>query len=147
MPKEGHDFDIVVWGASGFTGEFTVEYLLSRYGASGDLRWALGGRNPSNLAAVRDGLGRETGVDASTLPILVGDSDDESFLSQLAERTRVVCSTVGPYAKCGSKLVAAVTIDVNCRRATTACQLQLVVMGETAVIVLVHRFNSLGGLG
>ena len=107
MPKKGLDFDIVVWGASGFTGKLTAVYLLSRYGASGDLHWALGGRNRSKLESVRDELGRETGVDASTLPILVGNSDDESFLWQLAERTRVVCSTVGPYAKYGSKLVAA----------------------------------------
>ena len=99
------EFEIVVWGASGFTGKLTAEYLLTRYGASGDLRWALGGRNRAKLEAARDEIARETGTDAGALPILVGDSNDEAFLAELAERTDVVCTTVGPYTKYGSKLL------------------------------------------
>jgi len=107
MASESREFEVVVWGASGFTGQLTAEYLLGRYGASGDLRWALGGRNRAKLEAARDEIAQQTGVDASPLAILVGDSDDEAFLEDLAERTHVVCSTVGPYANYGSKLVAA----------------------------------------
>jgi len=95
------EFDVVVWGATGFTGRLVAEYLLKRYGPAGELRWALGGRNPAKLDAVRSELGAEA------VPVVVGDGDDEGFLSELAERTNVVCTTVGPYAKYGSKLVAA----------------------------------------
>jgi len=99
------EFDIVVWGASGFAGRLTALYLLERYGDS--LRWALGGRNQAKLEAVRDAMTAETGVGASSLPLVVGDATNAVFMRALAERTRVVCSTVGPYALYGSPLVAA----------------------------------------
>jgi short subunit dehydrogenase-like uncharacterized protein len=101
------EFEIVLYGASGFTGKLTAEYLLSQHGAGGDLRWAIAGRNREKLEKVRDELAQAAGIDASQLPVLVGDSDDERFLDELAARTKVVCTTVGPYAKYGSKLVAA----------------------------------------
>jgi short subunit dehydrogenase-like uncharacterized protein len=107
MSSESREFEIIVWGASGFTGRLTAEYLLQHHGAGRDLRWALGGRNQAKLERVRDELAKQCGVDASTLPIVVGDSDDEVFLAELAARTKVICTTVGPYAKYGSKLVAA----------------------------------------
>jgi len=107
MSRENREFEIVVWGASGFTGRLTSAYLLAEYGASEGLRWAIGGRSREKLAKVRDELGREAGLDASSIPILVGDSDDEAFLGELASRCGVVCTTVGPYAKYGSKLVEA----------------------------------------
>jgi short subunit dehydrogenase-like uncharacterized protein len=111
MTTESREFEIVVWGASGFTGKLTAEYLLDRYGAAGDLRWALAGRNLAKLEAVRDDIARQVGGragdEAASLPIVVGDSDDETFLEALAERAQVICTTVGPYAKYGSKLVAA----------------------------------------
>ncbi len=103
MPAEDRKFDIVVWGATGFTGKLVAEYLLERYGATDSVRWGIGGRNQSKLEAVRSGLGAA----AAQLPILVGDSNDDSFLADLAGRAKVVCSTVGPYARYGSKLVAA----------------------------------------
>jgi short subunit dehydrogenase-like uncharacterized protein len=106
MSTEEREFDVVVWGATGFTGQLVAEYLLRRYGAGGTLRWSLGGRNESKLEAVRAELAKQT-ADAATLPLVVGDSDDESFLEALAARTRVVCTTVGPYVLYGSKLVAA----------------------------------------
>jgi short subunit dehydrogenase-like uncharacterized protein len=106
MPTHDREFDLVVWGATGFTGRLVAEYLLRRYGADG-LRWALGGRSREKLESVRDTLGRETGAAAASLPLLLGDGDDPASLSALAARTRVVCTTVGPYAKYGSKLVAA----------------------------------------
>jgi short subunit dehydrogenase-like uncharacterized protein len=101
------EFEVVVWGASGFTGKLTAEYLLKEYGVDGELRWAIGGRNRAKLEKVRNELGEEAGVDVSALPILVGDSADEGFLRELAGRSKVVCTTVGPYAKYGSRLVEA----------------------------------------
>jgi len=110
-PQSEREFEIVLWGATGFTGKLTAEYLLARHGArpgaAGGLRWALGGRNRAKLEAVRDDISREVGADASSLPLLVGDSADEVFLADLTQRSKVVCTTVGPYAKYGSGLVAA----------------------------------------
>ncbi len=97
------EFDLIVWGASGFTGRLVAEYLLERYGASGDLRWALAGRNRAKIEAVR----RELGEPAAKLEILLADGDDTPSLERLVNRTRVVCTTVGPYAMYGSKLLAA----------------------------------------
>jgi short subunit dehydrogenase-like uncharacterized protein len=95
------EFDVILWGATGFTGRLVAEYLAGRYG--GELRWALAGRNRGKLEAVRDGLGPA----ASGLPVLLADGDDLDSLDALAARTRVICTTVGPYALHGSGLVAA----------------------------------------
>ena len=74
---------------------------------AGGLRWAIAGRSAAKLESVRDEIARETGVASSALPILIGDGDDAAFLDALSRRTQVMCTTVGPYAKYGSKLVAA----------------------------------------
>ena len=97
MSKE---FDIVVHGATGFTGRLVIEYLLTRTGTG--LRWAMGGRSASKLAAVRD----EVGAPADT-PLVVTDSDDPASLAALMARTRLVLTTVGPYQLYGSALVKA----------------------------------------
>ena len=99
------EYDVIVWGASGFTGKLVVEYLVETYGVDGELRWAIAGRNRGKLEAVR----RSCLADAQCeqLPILIADSDDSGSLEALAQQTRVVCTTVGPYAKYGTPLVAA----------------------------------------
>ena len=97
MQKE---FDIVVHGATGFTGRLVIEYLLAR-GDTG-LRWAMGGRSLDKLAAVRD----EVGAPAST-PLVVTDSANPASLAALMARTRLVLTTVGPYQLYGSALVQA----------------------------------------
>ncbi len=92
------DFDIVLFGATGFTGGLVAEYIASRY--DGQVRWALAGRSAAKLAKVREALG----VD---VPLLVADSDDARALRDMCSRTRVVISTVGPYQLHGSALIAA----------------------------------------
>ncbi len=99
--------DVVLWGATGFTGRLTAEYLLRTYGVDGELRWTLGGRSRSKLERLREEISAETGIDASALPLFVGNGDDEASMRELAASTRVVCTTVGPYARYGSPLVAA----------------------------------------
>ncbi|MDF1666854.1 MAG: saccharopine dehydrogenase NADP-binding domain-containing protein [Planctomycetota bacterium] len=94
-------FDIVLWGASGFTGRLVAQYLFDH--GPKDLRWALAGRNKSKLETIRTGLG----ASADSIPILLGDSGDRESLIEMARETTVVCSTVGPYMKYGSDLVAA----------------------------------------
>ena len=95
-------FDLVVHGATGFTGRLVVEYLLQRYPAGSGLRWAMGGRSADKLAAVRDELGAP-----SDTPLVVTDSADPASLQALMAQTRLVLTTVGPYQLYGNELVAA----------------------------------------
>lgn len=95
-------FDLVVHGATGFTGRLVVEYLLRRYPAGSGLRWAMGGRNAVKLAAVRD----ELGAPADT-PLVVTDTANPASLQALMDQTRLVLTTVGPYQLYGNELVAA----------------------------------------
>jgi short subunit dehydrogenase-like uncharacterized protein len=97
------EFDLIVFGATGFTGTLVADYLLERYGHRNDLRWAIAGRSQEKL----DALKVELGEDAATLETIVVDSADGPALAAMARRTRVVITTVGPYALYGSALVAA----------------------------------------
>ena len=99
--NQSREFDIIIWGASGFTGRLVAEYLFKQYGISGNLKWAMAGRNQQKLETVR-----ATIADKS-VPIVVADSSDETSIKQMVLRTKVICTTVGPYAIYGSKLVAA----------------------------------------
>src|SRR6056297_136205 len=97
------EFDLVLLGATGFTGQLVAEYLLQRHGVGDAFKWALAGRSQAKLEQARAGLGEG----AKDLPLLVADSHDRTSLDALVARTRAVCSTVGPYALHGSDLVAA----------------------------------------
>lgn len=99
------EFDVIVWGATGFTGRLVVEYLVERYGVEGPLRWAIAGRNRDKLEAVRSAC--LASAQRDSLPILLADSADAASLADLVARTRVMCTTVGPYARYGTPLVAA----------------------------------------
>jgi len=104
-PAAAPEFDIVIHGATGFTGRLVAEYMAQRYpnGANPEgIRWAMGGRSAEKLAAVRD----EIGAPADT-PLVVTDADDPAALAALMQRTRLVLSTVGPYQLYGNALVAA----------------------------------------
>lgn len=94
------EFDIVLYGATGFVGTLTAQYLAA---AGGGARVALAGRSPDKLLALRDSLG-ET---AQSWPLLTADASQPSTLNAMAAQTQVVLTTVGPYAKYGLPLVAA----------------------------------------
>jgi short subunit dehydrogenase-like uncharacterized protein len=96
----GREFDIVIFGATGFVGKLTAEYLAK---AAGHARIALAGRSPERLEAVRATLGEA----ARSWPILQADASSPSSLKEMAGRTQVVVTTVGPYSKYGLPLVAA----------------------------------------
>ncbi|HEV7206400.1 MAG TPA: saccharopine dehydrogenase NADP-binding domain-containing protein [Jatrophihabitans sp.] len=103
-PRSKRDFDIVVFGATGFAGKLTAEYLARN--APAGCRWALAGRNPAKLAAVRSDLATVDPALAD-LPLLTADVTDPASLQEVARRARVVITTVGPYALYGDALVAA----------------------------------------
>jgi len=111
---EAREFDLVLMGATGFTGRLVAEHLLARHGADRELKWALAGRSRAKLEAIRADLGDG----AADLPLITADSHDRASLDALVQRTRVVCTTVGPYALHGSELVAAC-----CEHGTDYCDL------------------------
>ena len=114
------DFDIVLWGATGFTGRLVADYLVRNYlGGDTGLRLALAGRNKEKL----EGIAKEIG--APQLPILVGDSFDSPSLDAITSKTEVLISTVGPYAKYGAEFVASCV-----RNGTDYCDLT----GETQFV-------------
>lgn len=98
MSEPARDHDIVVYGATGFVGVLTAKYLAEH--APAEVRIALGGRSQPKLERTRD----ELGVD---WPIVVADSQDREAIARLADSTRVVATTVGPYFKYGKPLVEA----------------------------------------
>jgi len=100
--RNSKEFDIVVHGATGFTGRLVIEYLLQQYPAGSGVRWAMGGRSADKLAQVRDAVRAPPDT-----PLLVTDSADPASLHALMARTRLVLTTVGPYQLYGSELVAA----------------------------------------
>lgn len=100
-------FDVVIWGASGFTGQLVTEYLTDTCGVGGKLRWAIAGRSREKLEHVRDQC--LPANKRESLPILIADSDDPKSLARMVAQTQVVCTTVGPYARYGTPLVAACT--------------------------------------
>ena len=97
------EFDIIVFGATGYTGRLVAEYLSNHYGSADNApKWAMAGRSQDKLEAVRD----EIGAPADT-PLVVADADDVVDLEKMCARTKVVLTTVGPYQLYGDKLVAA----------------------------------------
>lgn len=97
------DYDIVVFGATSFVGQILTRYLADTYGVGNQVRWAIAGRSPSKLASVRDSLGGS----ASQLPIIAADAGDAASLAAMCRQSRVIISTVGPYALYGEPLVKA----------------------------------------
>src|ERR1700682_82257 len=95
MPTNDRKYDIVLYGASGFTGRQTAEYC-KQFAPTG-LRWAIAGRNRAKLESVNS-----AGSD-----VLVADAQDENALNTLARETRVVATTAGPFGLYGTKLVDA----------------------------------------
>jgi short subunit dehydrogenase-like uncharacterized protein len=100
--KSTSKFDIVVYGATGFTGQLVAEYLAQHYVGAGDPKWAMAGRSLEKLASVRDAIG----APADTA-LIKADASHTASLQAMIDQTRSVISTVGPYLLYGNELVAA----------------------------------------
>lgn len=94
------EFDVVVFGASGYTGKLVAEYIQSEYGENGSVKWAIAGRNREKLEGIREELGL-----SADLSILEVDSNDQDSLNAMTSSTKCVLTTVGPYQLYGSNLV------------------------------------------
>jgi len=100
--KSAKKFDIVVYGATGFTGQLVAEYLVTHYRNDKQLKWAMAGRSLDKLKAVRDAIG----APADT-PLIAADSADVGALKAVVDQTKSVLTTVGPYQWYGNELIAA----------------------------------------
>ena len=99
--KANAELDIIVYGATGYTGQLVAEHFARRH-AVGDIRWGLAGRSLDRLSKVRAEIGASDKV-----PLIEADASDEPSLRAMAERAKVIVTTVGPYQLYGSELVAA----------------------------------------
>jgi len=95
-------YDIVVYGATGFTGQLVAEYLAAHYRDDKQLKWAMAGRSLDKLKAVREAIGA-----SADTPLIAADSGDVGSLKAMIAQTRLVISTVGPYQLYGADLLAA----------------------------------------
>lgn len=103
--KASRPFDIVVYGATGYTGRLVAEYLAHHYAGRADApKWAMAGRSKAKLVEVRDLIGAS--IDT---PLVVADANNQASLAELAKNARVVLTTVGPYTHYGEPLVKACT--------------------------------------
>ena len=99
--KADRPFDIVVYGATGYTGRLVAEYLAYHYKGKGP-KWAMAGRSKAKLEEVRDLIG----APADT-PLIEANSDDPASMAALADSCRVILTTVGPYQLYGEPLLKA----------------------------------------
>lgn len=98
------NYDLVVFGATSFVGKILTKYLVEYFSTHNEkLNWAIAGRSQKKLQEVKDSLG----ASAQSLPILVADATNETELNNLCSQTRVIVSTVGPYALYGEPLIKA----------------------------------------
>lgn len=94
------EFDILIYGATGFTGKLVAEYVTEQYGTS--IKWGMAGRSKSKLEEVRDAIGAPADI-----PLVVCDSNNDDEVAAMVERTKVLITTVGPYQLYGDKVIAA----------------------------------------
>uniref|UniRef100_D3TLJ2 Putative saccharopine dehydrogenase n=1 Tax=Glossina morsitans morsitans TaxID=37546 RepID=D3TLJ2_GLOMM len=96
--------DVIIFGASGFTGKHTVFEAIS---VLTNLKWGVAGRNRIKLEAILEDIGTKAGKNLMSIPIIVADVDDESSLLQMARRCHVLVNCVGPYRFYGEPVVRA----------------------------------------
>jgi short subunit dehydrogenase-like uncharacterized protein len=95
-------YDVIVYGATGFTGRLVAEHMLAKYGVGRDVRWAMAGRSRSKLESVRAEIGAP-----ADLPLMIADASDPASLVAMARSAKAVITTVGPYQLYGEGLIVA----------------------------------------
>lgn len=106
VPQSSREFDIVVYGATGFTGKMAALYLTKQYGAGNGWKWAIAGRRPDALEAVKQAATRANpSISPNDISIIIADSSDVQSLIKMCNSTKVVVSTAGPFMIYGSDLV------------------------------------------
>ena len=93
-------YDVVVYGATGFTGQLVVEYLAQHYPTSTQLKWAIAGRNLQKLSQIKEQYNVDSSIDS-----IHADAEDIDSLANMVKSCKVVLTTVGPYQLYGNELV------------------------------------------
>ena len=99
--ETSNQYDLIIFGATSFVGQILTTYMIEHLGTNGDISWAIAARSASKLSELRDSYGDS----ASQLPMIIADSQDEGSLQAMCNQTRVIISTVGPYALYGELLL------------------------------------------
>ena len=121
------ELDLIIWGATGFTGQLVSKYVYKKYSKTG-LKWGIAGRNKGKVSDVA----KQLNIDVDK--IFIADCNDIESLIKLTSRTKVICTTVGPYAKLGANLIEA-CIKTN----TNYCD----ITGETQWIrKMIDKYHS-----
>lgn len=94
-------FDIILFGATSFVGEILTRYMLAQQPLNGEMKWAIAGRSPTKLNQLKLSLGDA----AEALPIVVADTDNQASIDAMCGSTKVIASTVGPYALYGEPVI------------------------------------------
>lgn len=105
LPRSQRKYDIVILGATGFTGYLAVQYLAKTYGINKSVKWAIAGRSAEKLQGIKERLQAKLGMDTSQIDTIVVDTSVPSTMPQLVSQTRVVATTAGPYALYGNSVV------------------------------------------
>ena len=106
---DSKSLDIILFGATSFVGKITTQYLLTEIGLGNNVKWAIAGRSLQKLKQLKAELGSK----AEAIPVIVADSSDSASLTKMCQQTRVVLSTVGPYALYGESLIEACVNNGN----------------------------------
>ena len=93
-------FDVVVYGATGYTGKLVVDYMVSNYGKAENLKWAIAGRNEAKLKSVKEAFKLSESIEA-----IVVDSNDQDSVDSMVEQSKCILTTVGPYQLYGSNIL------------------------------------------
>ncbi len=104
LPQKNREFDLIVFGASGFTGQFVVEEV-ARTAKTDSIKWAISGRSAQKLAQVLSTATKETGIDVKDIPLIEADVNSEESLKAMTSRTKLVLNCVGPYRFFGEQVV------------------------------------------
>ena len=99
------EFDLIVFGASGFTGQFVVEEVARSWDTDKSFKWAISGRSAKKLAQVLQTATEQTGIDVKGVTIVEADISNEDSIKAMTGRTRLVLNTVGPYRFYGEQVV------------------------------------------
>jgi short subunit dehydrogenase-like uncharacterized protein len=99
--ESDHQYDLIVFGATSFVGKILTTYMIEHLGTNSDISWAIAARSATKLIELRDSYGES----AKHLPMIIAESHDEASLKAMCSQTRVIISTVGPYALYGELLV------------------------------------------
>ena len=100
LNQNNQQYDVIVYGATGFTGQLVAEYIQNEHATNSDFKWAMAGRNLDKLKTIASSLGIPSNID-----LIVADGGDQTSIDEMVSKAQVILTTVGPYQLYGEALV------------------------------------------